>query len=93
LVDLGRAEVGMALAERDIRRAWFVLMRVQMLLCFSRKQLGGLPDAPALDHYLAVALPMTRPSAYREHIRPSVMAYSGPRPADWVSSALFESCK
>jgi hypothetical protein len=61
--DPRQGEVGVSLAERDLRRAWIALMRAQLLPRFSRKQLGGLPDAPALDRYLAVALPMTRPPA------------------------------
>jgi hypothetical protein len=72
--DPSQGEVGVSLSEPNLRDAQIALMRAQLLPRFFRKQLGGLPDAPELDRYLAVALPMTRPPADFEAVATMVRA-------------------
>lgn len=61
------SEVGVAIADADIRRASIALMRAHLHPLFFR---GGnrIPDAPELDYYLGVALPLILPQVEFEEV-------------------------
>jgi hypothetical protein len=60
------SEVGVALADADVRQASIVLMRAHLYPLYSRS--NRIPDAPELDCYLAVALPLILPQVEFEEV-------------------------
>jgi hypothetical protein len=58
--DPRNGEVGVAIADADIQRACVALMRARLYPRYSRRA-NPIPDAPALDYYLAVVLPAILP--------------------------------
>lgn len=72
--DPEQPEVGVGIADSDFSRAWVALRRAKLLPLFGRAQPGGLPDAPLLDFYLAVKLPLTQPPADLDAIAARVRA-------------------
>jgi hypothetical protein len=61
------SEVGIALADADVRRASIALMRAHLYPVFSRSS-NRIPDAPELDYYLGVALPLILPQVEFEEV-------------------------
>jgi hypothetical protein len=60
-------EVGVAIADADVRRASIVLMHAHLHTRYFR---GGnhIPDAPELDYYIAVVLPLIVPQVAFEQV-------------------------
>jgi hypothetical protein len=54
------SEVGVAVADADVRQASIVLMQAHLYPVVSRSS-NRIPDAPDLDYYLGVALPSILP--------------------------------
>jgi hypothetical protein len=63
----GMSEVGVALADADVRRASVVLMRAHLYPVFFRR-FNRIPDAPELDYYLGVVLPSIVPQIEFEEV-------------------------
>lgn len=64
--DAGMSEVGVALADIDVRRASTALMRAHLYPVFFRS--NRIPDAPELDCYIGVALPSIVPQVEFEEV-------------------------
>ena len=61
------SEVGVAIADVDVRRASIALMRAHLNPAFSRSS-NRIPDAPELDYYIGVALPLIVPQVEFEQV-------------------------
>jgi hypothetical protein len=60
-------EVGVAIADLDVRRASIVLMRAHLHTRYFRRG-NRIPDAPELDYYMAVVLPLIVPQVAFEQV-------------------------
>ncbi len=65
--NLEMSEVGVTPADADVRRASIALMRAHLYPVFSRSS-NRIPDAPELDYYLGVALPLILPQVEFEEV-------------------------
>jgi hypothetical protein len=61
------SEVGVTLADADVDRAHIVLRHAHLYPVFFR-QSNHIPDAPELDHYIGVALPLIVPQVEFEEV-------------------------
>lgn len=65
--DAGMSEVGVSLADADVRRASIALMRAHLYPVFFRRS-NYNPETPELDYYLGVALPSIMPQVEFEEV-------------------------
>jgi hypothetical protein len=65
--DAGMSEVGVSLADTDVRRASIALMRAHLYPVFFRRS-NYNPETPELDYHLGVALPSIVPEVEFEEV-------------------------